>query len=71
MKKFIEYIYTLIGENYMRQLTGAVYISFGILFYIIGVPDDLSWITFFFILIGLIYLFLDFRDFVKKKLEGG
>lgn len=55
----------------MRQLTGAVYISFGILFYIIGVPDDLSWITFFFILIGFIFLFLDFRDFVKKKLEGG
>ncbi|MDX8290153.1 hypothetical protein SLL00_10125 [Metabacillus indicus] len=55
----------------MRELTGAIYISFGILFYLIGVPDNLNWITFFFILIGLIYMFLDFRKFVKKKLEDG
>ncbi|MGP1909931.1 hypothetical protein ACTSEZ_17300 [Metabacillus sp. JX24] len=59
----------------MRQLIGAVYISFGIFFYLLGGmegyigPDNMNWIIFCFVFAGLIYLLLDIRDFIKKKLE--
>jgi len=63
------------GGLFVRQITAAIYISFGILFYLlegfegfIG-PDFMGRLTPLFILVGVIYLSMDFRDFVKKKLQ--
>ncbi|RID81380.1 hypothetical protein D1953_20975 [Peribacillus asahii] len=59
----------------MRHVTAAIYISFGFLFYFlqgfdgfIG-PDFMEWIIFLFIFVGVMYLFIDLRNFIKKKVQ--
>ncbi|MBT2639859.1 hypothetical protein [Bacillus sp. ISL-39] len=60
----------------MRQLIGAIYISFGFLFYLLNgfegyfPRDNKDWIVGIFIFVGLTYLFIDLRSFIKKKFNN-
>lgn len=60
----------------MRQLTGAIYLSFGFLFHLLNrfegyyPPDQGNWIAGLFIFVGFAYLFIDFRSYVKKHFNN-
>ncbi|WP_226646199.1 hypothetical protein [Mesobacillus subterraneus] len=60
----------------MRQLIGAIYVSFGFLFYLLdniqGYYPSISekWITYIFIFVGFTYLFIDLRSYIKKKFNN-
>ncbi|WP_226674913.1 hypothetical protein [Mesobacillus jeotgali] len=56
----------------MRQLIGAIYLSFGFLFYLLDNFEGFYfsrnevWIAWIFIFAGFTYLFLELRDYIKK-----
>ncbi|CAM3812646.1 hypothetical protein METH109765_06070 [Mesobacillus thioparans] len=60
----------------MRQLTGAIYLSFGFFFHLLNrfegyyPPVHRNWIPVLFILVGFSYLFIDFRSYVKKHFNS-
>ncbi|MBD1383429.1 hypothetical protein [Metabacillus arenae] len=57
----------------MRHVTASIYISFGFLFYYLSFtdgfigPDNMEWIILLFIFVGIFYLFIDLRKFIKKS----